>query len=387
LAKKTHGAIVIEGHVQGLALTRALGEQGIPVYVVDRNNCIARYSRYTRKFFYCPDFKDDSFADFLIDLAMRENLQGWILLPSNDHAVITLSRNKDRIWPYLRMLVPAYDQIELIYDKVNLINAATELGLPVPYTYCFTSPDTRVPELRFPVITKGKHGLSFYRALKTKAFLANTQEELTQQLKFIQENYDITDTFTQTIIETNPGNKTISFTAFCVHGVIKTYWMGVKLREHPIKFGTATFAESILEPAILPHAEKLLHHLNYTGVCEIEFLKDPIDNQFKLIEINARTWLWVGLAKACGINYAVYVYNYLNNRKNEYPQEYVTGLKWRNEITDFFFSLIALYKGLFSLGTWFRQSKGKKVSAIRNRKDPKPVVAYLVFLLAFLKNR
>ncbi len=27
-------------------------------------------------------------------------------------------------------------------------------------------------------------------------------------------------------------------------------------------------------------------------------------DKYKLIEINARTWLWVGLAKACGIDYA-----------------------------------------------------------------------------------
>jgi D-aspartate ligase len=387
LKHTTHGAIVIEGHVQGLSLARSLGEIGVPVYVVDKNNCIARYSRYTKKFFFCPDYKDDAFADFLIDLAIKEGIQGWVLLPSNDHAVITLSRNKDRIWPYLRMLVPEYDKIELIYDKVKLINAATELEIPVPDTYCFTKPEDDHAQMRFPVITKGKHGLNFYRALKTKAFIAETNNELLKQLTFIQSAYDLSDTFTQTIIESNPYNKTISFTAFSVHGVIKTHWIGVKLREHPIKFGTATMAESIKEDALLPLAEKLLKHLNYTGVCEIEFLKDPIDGKFKLIELNARTWLWVGLAKACGVNYAVYLYNYLINRKNEYPESYVVGLKWRNELTDMVFSFIALQKRLFSFKTYFEQSAGNKVSAIRYPKDSKPVLAYFLFLFSFLRKR
>ena len=44
--KNNTGVIVIEGHVQGLSNTRSLGEKGIPVYVVDKDNCIARYSRY-----------------------------------------------------------------------------------------------------------------------------------------------------------------------------------------------------------------------------------------------------------------------------------------------------------------------------------------------------
>jgi len=387
LNNQIHGAIIIEGHVQGLSLVRSLGELGIPVYVVDKTNCIARYSKYTSKFFYCPDFKEDAFADFLIELAQKEQLKGWILLPSNDHAVITLSRNRDRIWPHLRMLVPQYEQIEYIYDKINLINLAIGLGLPVPDTYCFTNPEDIAEDLRFPVITKGRHGLNFYRALKTKAFLAYNREQLQEQLRFIGKQYEVRDTFTQTIIESNQDNKTLSFTAFCVHGTIKTYWMGVKLREHPIRFGTATFAESVHVESVLPLAEKLLRHLEYTGVCEIEFLKDPLDGKYKLIELNARTWLWVGLAKACGINYAQYIYNYLNNRKNEYPASYITGLKWRNELTDLFFSLIAIYKGLFTIRTYFRQSSGNKVSAIMNRKDLKPVLAYFMFLFSFLKNR
>jgi D-aspartate ligase len=81
----TSGAIIIEGHVQGLSNTRSLGEAGIPVFVVDKVNCLARYSRYCRKFFRCPDFIEDAFADFLIDLAEKENLKDWVLIPSNDH--------------------------------------------------------------------------------------------------------------------------------------------------------------------------------------------------------------------------------------------------------------------------------------------------------------
>ena len=37
-----NGAIFIEGHVKGLSNTRALGEAGIPVYVLDTAECILR---------------------------------------------------------------------------------------------------------------------------------------------------------------------------------------------------------------------------------------------------------------------------------------------------------------------------------------------------------
>lgn len=85
------GAIIIEGHVQGLSNARSLGSKGIPVYVVDINTCIARYSKYCKKFFICPSFKSYEFTDFLIELAIKENLKDWVLILSYDHAVKTLS--------------------------------------------------------------------------------------------------------------------------------------------------------------------------------------------------------------------------------------------------------------------------------------------------------
>jgi D-aspartate ligase len=271
------GAIIIEGHIQGLSLARTLGERGIPVYVVDKGNCIARYSRYTSKFFKCPDYKDDSFADFLINLAKNENLSGWILLPSNDHAVITLSRNQQGLSKYYKMLVPEFNIIEQVYNKQTLLTIASSLGIPVPGTYCFTNIEMDDFSMQFPVITRGKHGLAFYRALCKKAYIASDKAELKEQLKTIQQKFPLNDTLTQSVIQSDGSNKTISFTSFSVAGEIKTFWIGVKLREHPVQFGTATFAESVMVPELLEYAQRLIHHFRYTGVCEIEFLRDPLD--------------------------------------------------------------------------------------------------------------
>ena len=67
---KMVGAIVLEGHVQGLSNARSLGELGIPVYVVDVNHCLAQHSKYCKKSFRCQDYQSDGFADFpqLLDI-------------------------------------------------------------------------------------------------------------------------------------------------------------------------------------------------------------------------------------------------------------------------------------------------------------------------------
>jgi D-aspartate ligase len=383
------GAIIIEGHVQGLSNTRSLGEAGIPVYVVDKTNCIARYSKYCRKFFKSPDFIKDEFADFLIDLAKREKIKDWVLIPSNDHAVYTISKHKSRLEEHYKVITPGLEIIENIYDKLKLLDIAEACGVPVPVTQNFkTREETLRKDLKFPVITKGRNGLSFYRHIRKKALLAEDESTLRAQLHLIDDKYAVQKSFTQELIPFDGTNKTISFTAFCVDGDIKSHWAGIKLREHPLRFGTATFAQSISCDDCYRQSVPLLKALNYTGVCEVEYLFDPRDGKYKLIEINARTWLWVGLAKACGVDYAKMVYDFVNGYETHYPVSYALGVNWLNPISDSVFALKALFKGYLKPAQYFDSVfNGQKVNAIFAKGDLKPGFAYFFNLLSFLKQR
>ena len=381
------GAIIIEGHVQGLSNTRSLGEAGIPVFVVDKTNCIARYSKYCTKFFRCPDFGTNEFASFLVELAQKENIQNWVLIPSNDHAVYTISKHKAQLEKYYKVITPSLDIIENIYDKSKLLTIAQGCGVPIPKTKYFTSVNDIIDNLTFPVLTKGRFGLTFYKTLGKKAFLAYNEDELRTQLNVVDAKYDISKTFTQELIPFDGTNKTISFTAFCINGQVKTHWTGIKLREHPIQFGTATFAKSIYSKECLRQSIPLLRELNYTGVCEVEYLMDPRDGKYKLIEINPRTWLWVGLARACGVNYAELVYSFVNELDPLYPQSHSIDLNWRNPFTDFVFTAFSFFKSKLGLREIIDKNKGKIVDALWNRKDPKPLFFYLFLGFNFIKKR
>ena len=133
------GAVIIEGHVQGLSNTRALGARGIPIYVVDKNDCIAKYSKYCVKFFRSPDFNDDALSDFLIEIVKREKIKNWVLIPSNDHAVYTLSKHKDELKEHFRIITPGLEIINKIYDKIELLTLAKGLSIPIPETQAIVS--------------------------------------------------------------------------------------------------------------------------------------------------------------------------------------------------------------------------------------------------------
>lgn len=385
----TLGAIIIEGHVQGLSNTRSLGRMGIPVYVVDKYDCIARHSVYCKKYFKSPNYIEDSFANFLIDLAKQEDIEGWVLVPSNDHAVLTISKFKNQLEEYFNFVVPDLEIVNLIYDKVKLLNLARRVGVPIPESKTIKSTKEELEiSFSFPVLTKGRNGLSFYKSTGKKAFLAKDKVELKGQLNFLEEKGEMLNSFTQELIPFDGSNKTVSFTAFCENGEIIAHWTGVKLREHPLNFGTATFTKSTFIDECLLQSETLLRELSYSGVCEVEYLKDPRDGLYKLIEINPRTWLWTGLAKASGVDYANMIYNKAIGKPITKVSADELERYWINPFTDTPFSLLAILKGRLSISKYVRSLFYSNIeNALFYKGDLMPAWAFLLKSFSFLKNR
>ncbi|MCF8367443.1 MAG: hypothetical protein K9G76_00275 [Bacteroidales bacterium] len=387
--KLVKGVIILEGHVQGLANTRALGEKGIPVIVLDIANCLAQHSKYCKKFYKCPPFFSEEIVDFLVNLCNKEQLFDWLLIPSNDHGVYTISKHKKTLGKYFKISTPELSIIENIYDKEKLIKKAEQNNIATPIS--FFSPKEillkNCDNVEFPLITRGKFGLSFYHKTKNKAYIARNIYEFEKQIDEIEKCGALDLAFTQNVIKYSKENKTISFTAFCIEGQIKTYWIGEKLRDHPIGFGTATLARSVLREELIEPSKKLVKMLKYTGVCEIEYLKDNADQEYKLIEINARTWLWTGLARKCGIDYANLLYNYVNNIEQNYPQKYEVGLYWMHLYTDMFFSILGILKGKYTTIEYFKSLFKKKTFAIFSFKDFRPFIFLSFSLIGYIKRR
>jgi len=382
------GAIVIEGHVQGLSNCRSLGELGIPVYVLDVVHCLAQHSKHCNKHFICPPFQSDEFISFLINLAEKENLNGWFLICSNDHIVENLSLHREQLEKYYKFLVPDKKNLYNIINKKNLLKVAAGCGTTIPQT-CYYDSVEKAKTFRYPLLVKGNLGLSFYKATHSKAIQVDDYKQLEQLLETISHNtsVDLDDIMIQELIPFDDKNKVVSFTCFADKGEIKTYWMGQKLREHPIKYGTATCSQSVMIPDIFKEVTPLVKALNYTGTCEIEFMIDPRDGKWNLIEINPRTWLWVGLAKECGVDYAKIMYKYVNGIEQEYPTSYKVGIKWRNSITDFVFSMKGILKGLFSFRDYIKSLKGEKMHAIWSWSDVMPGIIFPFMTFYIAKKR
>ena len=234
------GAIIIEGHIQGLSNVRSLGELGIPVIVVDKNVCVAKFSKYCTKFYKCPSFESTDFVEFLIQLGEKEKLKDWILLPSNDFAVLNINKNQNKLRPYYQYFSNSLELMELIYNKEKLARYAIEKGIFVPRII----EDCNIDRIKFPIITKGVSGLNFFKKIGLKAIVSHDIGEYSMLKVKLEQKIEKNAYFSQEIIHSTKIPNTVSYAVFAENGMVINAWMGEKIRQHPWKFGTATFAKS-----------------------------------------------------------------------------------------------------------------------------------------------
>lgn len=380
------GAIVIEGHIQGLSNTRSLGRAGIPVFVLNHGEkCVTRYSKYCSRFFLCPPYDSDELAHFLRELAQKFDLQGWVVFPSNDHAVLTLSRNRALLASVYHLMAPEYEIARQICDKFILMGKAAEAGLQIPSTWNLSMP---IPEqVQWPVLMKGRVGLPFYRKMGKKVLVChNPVEYQDHKKKFTSAGWkDMI--MVQEMIPEEKNQYTISVGAYCVEGTVKTSWAGIKVRQHPSRFGTATLARSIYDAEAVEYAERILKALHYSGICEIELIRDPRDGHHKLIEINPRTWLWVDLARASGVDLALLAWQDAMGMPPLFPKHYKENMVWRNFYTDVWFGLGSLIRRESGLRFFFQQMKGNKIPAVWAKDDPRPFLKLTLLLPYLMRSR
>lgn len=375
------GVIVIGGHVQGLGLIRSLAKRGIPVYLIDNTQlCIARFSRHCKKFFHFPKTNQEKeFVEYLLALAETERINKWLLIPTTDGVVATLSKNRTQLEEYFLVPVPEWDTIQYAYNKKLTYELASKLDVPIPKTlYPNNKQDVAgwSAELTFPVIIKPTVMHVFYKKTGHKVIVARSREELLS--KYVKACQIVTppELMIQEII---PGSAEglYSFCSFFKQGEVIANCMGRRARQIPMDFGKAsTFVESVNIPELEALSVKILRAMDYYGLSEVEFKWDPRDEGFKLLEVNPRSWKWHTLALRSGINlpYLLYadMHGDMMEKRIRKAQE---GVKWVDFYTDTYVAIKEILRGNIKLRQYVSSLRGQKEFAVASWDDPLPFVS------------
>jgi D-aspartate ligase len=370
------GAVVIGGDYQGLAIVRSLGRLGAPVYVVDDERSIGRHSRFTSRFVRVSDLVDEqAIVQTLIDLGRRFRLDGWVLFPTRDEMVAAIARNRDALQEWFRVPTPTWEATRWGSDKRNTHRLATELGIPNPLTFWPADEgELERLDLRFPVIVKPAIKGPFMRATGAKAWLAEGPEALRDLFRRACEIVTPGEVMIQERIP-GGGENQYAYCAFFKDGEAVGSMHARRLRQHPWEFGRASTYVETVEPSVIEeYSLTLLRHIDYYGLVELEYKRDPRDGDFKLLDINPRTWGYHSLGVAAGVDFPALLYR---DQLGEpvVQQRARPGVRWMRVLTDVPTALVDVVGRRLTLREYLRSLRNVSVEAVWERGDLRPGVA------------
>jgi predicted ATP-grasp superfamily ATP-dependent carboligase len=367
------GAVVIGGDYQGLGIVRSLGRMGVSVCVIDDEHSISRFSRYATHSVRVPNLRqEDRIVETLLRIGRSLNLYGWVLFPTRDEIVAALSRHRSILSEVFRVPVPEWKTVHWMLDKRNTYELARQLNIPIPKTW---SPMTLEAldqiDSPFPLVLKPAIKEHFFYATKAKAWRINSKAELRHMFRRASELTGASEVLIQDMIP-GDGRQQFSYCAFFKEGKAIGSMVARRRRQHPHDFGRAsTFVETIDLPALEAISSRFLRSINYYGLVEVEFKLDPRDGQFKLLDINARTWGYHALGTHAGVDFPSLLYRDQLSRAVE-PCRGRPGVSWIRLLTDIPTGLIDVSAGRLRFRDFWQSLRSFHIEAVFAREDPIP---------------
>ena len=384
------GGIILGGDYQGLGIARSLGRRGVPVCVIDDEYSIARYSRYVTHSARVPNLRgEQKTIEVILDFGRRLGLEGWVLYPTRDETVAAISHYRDILSEFFRVPTPGWNSVQMIWDKRNTYNLASELNIPVPKTRVLRRVDDLHQAARsFPVALKPAIKEHFFYATKAKAWRANNAVELANRFQQAADVLPLDEIMVQDVVP-GGGSHQFAYCAFCKEGKPVASMVVQRSRQHPPEFGRAsTFVRSVEMPELEVLAERFLRAINYYGLVEVEFKLDPRDNEYKLLDVNARTWGYHTLGAAAGIDFSYLLFADQMGAQLERSRAR-PGASWVRLLTDLPGGIMQIARRELGLAAYLKSIFHSDAEAVFCLDDPLPGVAeialfpYLIYKRGF----
>jgi D-aspartate ligase len=383
-AARTVGGVVIGGDYQGLGIARSLGRHGIPVCVVDDETSVARASRFVQTVVRVRDLRTE--PSLLRALALtRDRLRSarWVLYPTRDETVAALAANREALLSDFRVPVPGMDSISRAWDKRETYRLAAQLSIPIPRTW-FPSTEADLADIDGdgPFVIKPAIKEHFFYAARVKAWRADTRAELTAVFRRAAEIAGRGEVIIQELIP-GSGAQQYAYCAFFRGGRAVASMTVCRRRQHPSDFGRAsTYVETVSAGELAEPSIRFLRAIGYYGLIELEYKRDPRDDQYKLLDVNARTWGYHSLGQSAGVDFPYLLFRDQVGAPVEEAHAR-PGVRWIRLATDLPNAVRDIQAGTLRPGDYLRSLRGVDTEAVFSFGDPLPS-CYEIALLPYL---
>lgn len=307
---------------QALAAIRSLGKRGLEVVAGDEISLTpGALSKYSIDSFQYPNPEADP-EGFLV--ALEEAVERfrpaddvpYVLLPVHRESYL-IARHRDRFEPHIAMALPASELIEQVRDKGRLVELAREIDTPVPRTWAPDSVEDLKPlepEIEYPAFVKVRTGAAGVGIEKVDDF-----SQLRRAFETLAEGVPPGES-PPFIQQAAPGSD------YCVTILLNRGKTRAVMTYRNLRSIAEGAPGAVRETVEAPEAEaatvKLLEHLGWHGIAEVDFMwtGNPGDPAL-LLEINPRLFGGLFQAIASGVDYPWMLYCLASGGDCESPDE------------------------------------------------------------------
>lgn len=294
----TASVFVLDGRaISSLAIARRLDRNGLAVHCGEafEPNLTAYSAATTETHTYpSPDEEPAAFKRAVATLVQHREFD--FVIPARDSSTRLLAELADTLPETTKTLLETPDKIERLQDKKRCAKLAVEADVPVPETYF---PDEQgIDHIQatadFPVLVKPTNasGARGIRRVETPA-------ELPEAYRAAKRAEG--DVIVQEFVDHAGGHYSIG-TVFDRDGTPRAIHAYEELLQYPDSGGPAIRARSVPVGPWVHEMLELLETVDWTGPAHMDVLLDPVDETYKLLEVNPRIWSSIALAIDSGVD-------------------------------------------------------------------------------------
>ena len=379
-------ALVLGAYITALAVVRAFGRAGHPVYVAGRNTATVSRSRWYRR---VPgdDLAETDSGEVLGAYLRTLPFDRTVLFPCSDRWTLAVAALPPDVSRSHLQTVASLDVVRTLVDKELFAEAACRLGVRAPRVLRPAELETIAADQLQDFFVKPTRSQAFSERFGVKALRLESRAQATELLsRLAAEQIDV---LLQEFIPGPPTAHVFLDGYVDRTGVMRACLARRRLRMYPRPFGNSTLSVTIPAAEVNGAVEalrQLFNGLGYVGLFDAEFKLDARDGCFKILEVNARPWWQLDLAGASGLDVCTMAYRDALGEPVATVDRYRIGTTWVHPIPDLTAWWTGRALGDFTGGwpprAWFTGS-----NAAFSWDDPKPAVDEILRLVRRVLGR
>jgi D-aspartate ligase len=297
-------AVVFGSGVTALGVVRALRADGVTTYLVAPPHDVAARSRGVR--FLVDGSMVSRSWEGLRSFLSWSDLDHCVLIPCTDHWVRAIADLMDHDAGSLMSTTPLPSVVERLVDKRAFAQTLDDLDIDRPRTFEVRSvhdlaqiDDDELPSFFLKPHDSKRFGKEFH----VKAFPLTTREEAMRLLE--RSHRGGHEVLAQERISGPPQNHVFLDGFVDRRGRVAALLARRRIRMFPAGFGNSTDTVTIPLPEVTDAVEslhRLFAGIGFHGMFDAEFKRDGSTGRHKIIEVNARPWWQIELARAAGMD-------------------------------------------------------------------------------------